>query len=131
MLFKCSCFVALAFCCAVLAYADQPTEGAKKTNPKRTEPTPAAVPDVLKQYNYAEQVTAMTDPANLVSVPGSAPVEPQYAAPGSKPSAPSELKTILTKNDVPLTGTALEAVRVSDKWRTENSSPAAGPDGRV
>ena len=45
--------------------------------------------------------------------------------------SPSEFKNILTKTDVPLTGTALEAVRVSDKWRTENTSPAAGPDGRV
>jgi type IV secretion system protein TrbG len=85
---------------------------------------------VLKQYNYAEQVTALIDPANLTPVPGSAPVEPQYVN-TPKPGAPSDFKNILTRTDVPLTGTALEAVRVSDKWRTENTSPAAGPDGRV
>jgi type IV secretion system protein VirB9 len=86
---------------------------------------------VLKQYNYGEQVTAMTDPVNLAPVPGSAPVEPQYAIDRAKTGVMSEIKNILAKPDVPLTGTALEAVRVSDKWRTENASPAAGPDGRV
>jgi type IV secretion system protein VirB9 len=86
---------------------------------------------LLKQYNYAEQVTAMTDQANLVPAPGSEPVEPRYAVNGTKPGAPSEFKKMLTKSDVPLTGTALEAVRVSDKWRAENTSPASGPDGRV
>lgn len=131
MLFRCRCFAALVFCCAALAYADQPPASAKKNEPKRTDSLPAAVPDVLRQYDYAEQVSAMADPANLVQVPGSAPVEPQYAHGGSKPGASSESKTILTKTDVPLTGMAFEAVRVSDKWRTENSPPAAGPDGRV
>jgi type IV secretion system protein TrbG len=130
MLFKFRCFGAFAFCCAVLAYAEQPPGSAKRTDPKRKDPSPVAVPDVLKQYNYAEQVTALIDPANLTPVPGSAPVEPQYVN-TPKPGAPSDFKNILTRTDVPLTGTALEAVRVSDKWRTENTSPAAGPDGRV
>ena len=35
------------------------------------------------------------------------------------------------RTDVALTATAIEAVRVSEKWRTENNAPAAGPDGRV
>jgi type IV secretion system protein VirB9 len=130
MLFRCRCFAALVFCSAALAYGDQPPATAKKNEPKRTDSRPAAVPDVLKQYNYAEQVSAMTDPSNLVQIPGSAPVEPRYAKDG-KPGVAAELKTVLTKTDVPLTGTALEAVRVSDKWRTENTSPSAGPDGRV
>jgi type IV secretion system protein VirB9 len=34
-------------------------------------------------------------------------------------------------SDVPLTATALEAVQVSEKWRGEKNSPAAGSDGRV
>lgn len=127
MFFKCRCAGAFAFCCAVLVYADQPSGTVKRTDPKRTDRSPMPLPDVLKQYNYAEQVTAMTDPANPVPVSGSAPVEPQYA----KPGLPAEFKNILPKPDVPLTGTALEAVRVSDKWRAENTSPAAGPDGRV
>src|SRR5215211_1160581 len=120
MLFICRCASALAFCCAVLSYAGQPAGPAKRSDSKRAEQGPAAVPDVLKQYNYADQVTAMTDPANLVPAPGSAPVEPQYAGKGAKPVASAEVKAIVAKTDVPLTGTALEAVRVSDKWRTEN-----------
>jgi hypothetical protein len=129
MLFICRCFAPLVLCCAALSYADQPPVAAKKAEAKRSDPRPAAVPEVLKQYNYAEQVTALTDPANLVPVPGSALVEPQYAVNGSKPGVSSESKTILTKTDVPLTGMALEAVRVSDKWRTEKHA-ASGRTGR-
>jgi type IV secretion system protein TrbG len=33
--------------------------------------------------------------------------------------------------DVPLGATAMEAVRVSEKWRGETNTPAAGSDGRV
>lgn len=131
MLLRFPCFAVLLFCCSALAFADQPPATAKKNEPKRTEPRAAAVPDVLKQYDYAEQVSAMTDAPDVLPVPGSASVEPQYANHGSKTGAPFDLKTVLTKTEVPLTGTALEAVRVSDKWRTENTSPAAGPDGRV
>ena len=35
------------------------------------------------------------------------------------------------KTDVPLTETALEAVRVSERWQGENNPPSPGPDGRV
>jgi type IV secretion system protein VirB9 len=85
----------------------------------------------LKQYNYAEQVTAMTDPAKLILISGSAPVEPEYVVNDAIPAVPSEFKKVPTKTDIPLTGAALEAVRVSDSLRAENASPAAGPDGRV
>jgi type IV secretion system protein VirB9 len=33
--------------------------------------------------------------------------------------------------DVPLTSTALEAVRVSERWQGEKNAPSPGPDGRV
>jgi P-type conjugative transfer protein TrbG len=33
--------------------------------------------------------------------------------------------------DLPLNLTALEAVRVSEKWRGDENTPAAGPDGKV
>ena len=35
------------------------------------------------------------------------------------------------KTDVPLTETALEALRVSEHWQGESNTPSPGPDGRV
>jgi hypothetical protein len=40
-------------------------------------------------------------------------------------------KDFRLKTDIPLTATALEAVRVSEHWRSEKNSPSQGPDGRV
>ena len=114
-------------CCAVVAYAD-PQPAQKPRNSKRADP--AAIPNVLKEYNYAEQVRALSDPANLTLVPGADPIQPRYAG-NVVPNASNDLKDLLTRPDVTLTATALEAVRVSEKWRTENNAPAAGPDGRV
>lgn len=123
-------WIAPAFACvATLAYAEPQQPAQKQQEVKRAEP--AAIPNVLKEYNYAEQVTALSDPANLMSVPGAEPVQPQYAGKALPNRPTNDLKNILTRTDVALTATALEAVRVSEKWRTENNAPAAGPDGRV
>ena len=62
-------------------------------------------------------------PANLTSVPGAAPVQPQYAGKAVTNRPTKELNDILTRTDVALTATAIEAVRVSEKWRTENTLP--------
>jgi type IV secretion system protein TrbG len=53
--------------------------------------------------------------------------------PGSQPGAPSGAvpKDFRPKADVPLTATALEAVRVSERWQGEKNAPSQGPDGRV
>src|SRR5581483_6858216 len=40
-------------------------------------------------------------------------------------------KDLSSKPDVPLSQPAIEAVRVSERWRGENISPIAGADGRV
>ena len=40
-------------------------------------------------------------------------------------------KDFVLRSDVPLSPPALEAVRVSEKWRTEDISPVAGANGRV
>ena len=50
-----------------------------------------------------------------------APIVPSRAAP----------KDFHPKTDVPLTETALEAVRVSKRWQGEANAPSPGPDGRV
>jgi type IV secretion system protein VirB9 len=47
----------------------------------------------------------------------------------TKSDSPGNLLAV--KRDVPLTPTAQEAVRVSEKWRGESISPVAGADGRV
>jgi type IV secretion system protein TrbG len=49
------------------------------------------------------------------------------------PAVPTEAapKDFHPKTDVPLTATALEAVRVSEHWQGETNAPSPGPDGRV
>jgi P-type conjugative transfer protein TrbG len=56
-------------------------------------------------------------------------VKPQLAAPGSPSGAVP--KDYHPKSDIPLTATALEAVRVSESWQGEKNAPSPGPDGRV
>ena len=53
--------------------------------------------------------------------------------PGSSPDATNGTapKDFRPKADVPLTSTALEAVRVSERWQGEKNAPSPGPDGRV
>lgn len=98
------------------------------TNPVRATRVPPAelLPD-LKTYDYAAQIAAMQADSG-----GSAPVDAVSNKDTNLPTAPSGVpKDFHLKSDVPLTPTALEAVRVSEKWRTEDTAPAAGPDGRV
>lgn len=49
----------------------------------------------------------------------------------SKSSVTGLSKDLVSKPDAPLSPPALEAVRVSEKWRGERISPVAGTDGRV
>ena len=58
---------------------------------------------------------------------------PKIEDPGSSPGATSGTapKDLRLKADVPLTSTALEAVRVSERWLGEKNAPSPGPDGRV
>ncbi len=60
-----------------------------------------------------------------VTDPPSPPVNPGS---GDAKEAPKDYHP---PSDVPLTATALEAVQVSERWRGEKNSPAAGSDGRV
>lgn len=74
-------------------------------------------PSMVEQYDFGAQVRAMH---------GVAP--PTASAPA--PATPA-LPEALSKKDVVLTPTAIEAVRVSERWLEENNPPAAGPDGKV
>ena len=82
-------------CCAVLAYADPQPGSRSRTNSKRADPC-QPLPNVLKEYNYAEQVTAMSDPANLMPVPGADRSSRRYAG-KAVPNASNDLKDMLTK----------------------------------
>jgi type IV secretion system protein VirB9 len=78
-------------------------------------------PTMVEQYDFASQVQALQ---------GVAPVHPAVMdtsvdVPGIAP------KDFVPRKDVPLTPTALEAVRVSGRWLEETNAPAAGPDGKV
>jgi hypothetical protein len=64
--------------------------------------------------------------AQEVSSGSSAPM-PEH----SKSSVTRVSKDSVSKPDVALSPPALEAVRVSEKWRGESISPVAGADGRV
>ncbi|MDQ2843679.1 MAG: P-type conjugative transfer protein TrbG [Acidobacteriota bacterium] len=94
---------------------------------------PTTVPQVLQQYDFGAQVKALQD-----GVPFTFPeaMEPQFAAspkpaPETDPSSGTVPADYRPRTDVPLTATALEAVRVSERWRAEKNPPAAGSDGRV
>ena len=56
-------------------------------------------------------------------------VKPEPAAPTALNGAAP--KDFHPKTDVPLTETALEALRVSEHWQGESNTPSPGPDGRV
>lgn len=89
---------------------------------KRTPPK-VQIPKELVQYDYAAQIQALQD-----SDSGSDSVSSPPATTELENVVPSDFKL---KQDVLLTATALDAVRVSDRWREEKVTPAAGPDGRV
>ena len=72
------------------------------------------VPPILQNYDFGGQLRLLQDPTKM---------DPQKS--GEPP------KGFQPRTDVPLNTTALEAVRVSETWRTGQNSPAAGPDGRV
>ncbi len=90
-------------------------------------PSGVKIPPLLQQYDFGAQVDELKsrDPVSAVL--------PEFAA---QPKGGGESPEIVPKSfhlnpDVPLSPTALEAVRVSEHWRGEKNSPAAGNDGRV
>ena len=91
-------------------------------------PSPEGVPPLLQQYNFGAQVRTLQDPTILPVNPRDE-VKPQLAT--SVAPNPPVPKDYHPKSDVPLTPTALEAVRVSESWQGEKNAPSPGPYGRV
>jgi type IV secretion system protein VirB9 len=91
---------------------------------------PKSMPPLLQQYDFGAQIQTLEE-TNGLSLPSEATPR---VTPGSNSAvaSPSQVpKDYRPKTDVPLTATALEAVRVSEQWRGEKNSPSPGPDGRV
>jgi type IV secretion system protein VirB9 len=102
----------------------QPPVGVKRVPPvAQGQSPPKNVPPLLQQYDYGGQLRTL-EGSGLPS-----DVKPELLTPG----APSGTvpKGFRPKADVPLTATALEAVRVSERWQGEKNAPSPGPDGRV
>jgi P-type conjugative transfer protein TrbG len=96
-------------------------------------PTGTTVPQILQQYDFGAQVKALQDGEPFTFPSG---VSPEFAVPSKAGSdqaagAGAVPKDYHPKVDVPLSATALEAFRVSERWRGEKNPPAAGSDGRV
>ncbi|HEX4136090.1 MAG TPA: P-type conjugative transfer protein TrbG [Bryobacteraceae bacterium] len=102
----------------------QPPIGVKRVPPAAQGQTPTTIPPLLQQYNFGGQLRTLEDSGSLP-----ADVKPEFATP-AVPSGPVP-KDFRPKADVPLTPTALEAVRVSERWQGEKNAPSPGPDGRV
>jgi type IV secretion system protein TrbG len=102
----------------------QPPVGVKRVPPAAPgQTTPKNVPPLLQQYDFGGQLRAL-DGSGLPS-----DVKPELLVPGGPTgTAPKDFRP---KSDVPLTATALEAVRVSERWQGEKNAPLPGPDGRV
>ncbi len=82
------------------------------------------IPPLLKQYDFGNQLQTLNDSASL-------PIDakPELVIPSATRGAVP--KDFRPKTDVPLTATALEAVRVSERWQGEKNAPSPGSDGRV
>jgi P-type conjugative transfer protein TrbG len=96
------------------------------------QPRPESVPSLLQQYDFGAQIQALQQSDGFRAPVG---VTPEFVSGGTTSSALSTgisvPKDYRPKEDVALTATALEAVRVSERWRGEKNSPAPGRDGRV
>ena len=114
----------LSYFCFIAA-AQNPTAPAQSVQLKRTPPAakPATQPAV-QNYDFAGQLRTLQNGDTSGATVGEANV-------GAAPDLKEVPKDFHVRTDIPLTPTAQEAVRVSEKWRGEKLAPAAGSDGRV
>jgi type IV secretion system protein VirB9 len=117
--------------CLLCAQVQSPVQSAASTpealEVKRVPPPPKSIPPLLQQYDFGAQIQALQQTNGIPMPPGTTP---EFATGKPVTTAPVP-KDYRPKADVPLTPTALEAVRVSERWRGETNNPATGRDGRV
>jgi P-type conjugative transfer protein TrbG len=81
---------------------------------------------IVDRYNFDAQVKALEGDIPASASASNAP-QTSPAVAGTE-QVPKDFKP---KTDVPLTQAAKDAVRVTEKWMAEPTSPSPGPDGRV
>jgi P-type conjugative transfer protein TrbG len=93
-----------------------------KRVPGQTPPKASNQPSaVLQSYDFGDQLRVLQDPTAMDS-------QKSASMPAGANAAP---KGYQPRSDIPLSSTAIEAVRVSETWRGGQNTPAAGSDGRV
>jgi type IV secretion system protein VirB9 len=103
----------------------QPPVGVKRVPQAAPGNTPPKnIAPLLQQYDFSGQLRTLEDSGSLP-----VDVKPELSTPGAPSGAVP--KDFRPRADVPLTATALEAVRVSERWQGEKNAPSPGPDGRV
>lgn len=95
---------------------------ATKVSSQTQNGTPA-----VQNYDFGGQLRVLQDPTSL---------DPGTLSAGAVRTGATDVdgkvpKGYQPRTDVPLNPTAMEAVRVSEKWSGGENAPAAGPDGRV
>lgn len=87
-------------------------------------------PSLLQKYDFGGQLRLLEDPTAMDPQKPVTP-SPSNVATGPTTTASKVPKDYQPRTDVPLSPTAIEAVRVSETWRAEQNQPATGKDGRV
>src|ERR1700689_4281665 len=94
-----------------------------KQAPVQVKRVPATQqPPAVQNYDFGGQLRTLQDPTAM---------DQKVIAPGSPDADGKAPKGYQPRTDVPLSSTAMEAVRVSETWRGGQNTPAAGSDGRV
>ena len=109
-----------------------PSTAALPLSVKRV-PSPKSAPQVfhesgVQNYDFGGQLRLLQDPTQLSQA---AAADTAAKVPVGSDSDGKAPKGYQPRIDIPLNPTAIEAVRVSEKWRGGENAPAAGPDGRV
>ena len=114
-----STFVLLAVAIADVGAQEKRPAGASSDTPVRTQRQPPPA-NIIDRYDFGAQLNALQG----------SPISPVSSA--DRPSVSGvPPKTFQLKEDIELTATAREAVKVSEQWMTAENHPAAGPDGKV
>lgn len=120
--------ISIAF---VLALSVLPIVAGQPPVETKRVPSSDNVPPLLQQYDFGAQLRTLEDSAGAPADPTSqlaAPHAPIGVTGAPYPAVPKDYRP---KSDVPMTPTALEAVRVSASWEGEKNAPSPGADGRV
>jgi P-type conjugative transfer protein TrbG len=118
-------FISIIFVIAIAARpyaAAQEKQGSTGALQVKRKPAPSTV----DRYDFGAQVKALEG-----EIPAPASASNASTALPAMAGAEQVPKDFKPRTDVPLTQAAKDAVRVTEKWMAEPTSPSPGPDGRV